>query len=144
MRTLAAVLLIALLVPTGALARCQSNTLDDAGYCKGARRSGAPEPTIPAKGSDIARDPYAHTRAERTDHGPLVRRVFAAVTGVAPQRSIERYYVMRMDGGWTEPRLEADIRRRYGERAGTVAVGPLEKDAARDADAERADDGEPQ
>jgi hypothetical protein len=146
MRTLAGWLLIALLLPTESFAKCPSFTLSQSGVCKSARRGKQTDSTVWTKGSDMARDPYARTREQRTDHRPLVRRVHADVTGLAPAPSIERYYVMRMDGGWTEQQLAHDISRRYGRRegprSGTVDVGPLRRrdDASSgDKDAERAD-----
>ena len=126
---LLAAALLALQLPGPAHAKCATNSLDEQGFCRGeAFHLGKTYGW--GKGSTIARDPYRYTRHERVDYAPIVRGVHVQVTGLEPQRSVKRYYVMRMQGGWTREEVARDIGIRYGRRAGSVVVGPLASDPA--------------
>ena len=121
-----------------ATAGCGTNSLDAAGVCRGTKFDLGKE-TKWTHGSDVARDPYAYTRADRTDYEPIVRTIHARVTGLDAPRNVARYYTMRMEGGWTRDEVARDIGARYGRRGGEVVVGPLEAeiDAAGDTPSQR-------
>ena len=121
-------LVAALAFAADASAGCGTNSLDAAGACRGTSFSFGKESKW-TRGSDVARDPYAYTRADRTDYEPIVRTIHARVTGLDAPRNVARYYTMRMEGGWSRDEVARDIGARYGRRGGEVVVGPLESEA---------------
>ena len=125
--------LIALAFATDATAGCGTNSLDAAGVCRGTSFAFGKE-TKWTHASEVARDPYAYTRADRTDYEPIVRTIHARVTGLEAPRNVARYYTMRMESGWTRDQVARDIGARYGRRGGEVVVGPLAAESEAEAD----------